>query len=380
MADEHILPPDTSVQPPRPGASYRDRERPKRRPLVPASTWIVLGIALIAVALVAAGVAYTVQVRTVEVPDVTGLSSGAAQSELRQAGFSVRIAEERFSLEPKGTVLDQTPEPGTEAKTGDEVSLVVSEGSEEFAMPDVVGDGLQLATGKLKSLGLDIAIEVEPSDLPSDTVLASNPGPGTTVRTGDLVRLTVASTRTVDPGLQSYKLEGVVVTLDPGPGKAGDVDATLEVARRLRALLEASGAGVVVTRSGIDTAGATSVDVRAKRASESTPVVLVGLDAPSTGAVGRGVTVPATGEPARLATSRLLASALASTLAGDGALLVVTTTPPDAVQRAVAAPSARIRLGSYGSREDLADFRDPRWADMMARAIYRALGQQFGAP
>ena len=55
------------------------------------------------------------------------------------------------------------------------VTVVVSAGTEEFTMPDVVGEGLTLARSQLEQKGLEVQVEPQPSDQPSDTVLGSNP-------------------------------------------------------------------------------------------------------------------------------------------------------------------------------------------------------------
>ena len=78
-------------------------------------------------------------------------------------------------------------------------------------MPDVVGNGLALAKGTLEDRGLIVIVEPVISDTASDTVLSTTPAAGAMVRTGDTVRLQVATSSTPGVDLQPYSLQGVSV-------------------------------------------------------------------------------------------------------------------------------------------------------------------------
>lgn len=93
------------------------------------------------------------------VPDVLRLAGHRAETILSTAGFVV-TADSVDSDEPRGSVVDMSPEPGTEATVLREVHLSLSKGPEEFAMPRLLGLSEEAARSVLDSLGLVIE-EVE---------------------------------------------------------------------------------------------------------------------------------------------------------------------------------------------------------------------------
>jgi len=62
----------------------------------------------------------------VEVPDVTGATEAQARSDLAQAGFVVQVVEQESTLAAPGTVLAQSPQPGTQLERGALVTITVS--------------------------------------------------------------------------------------------------------------------------------------------------------------------------------------------------------------------------------------------------------------
>jgi len=356
-------------------APLMDRPRATREPLVPR--WVpitagVLGVlALVVVAFLLFG-----RGATIVVPRVVGIDVGVARTRLAQEDLKLSVDEERFSSLPEGTVIEQRPAPGVELRTGETVSVVVSAGSEDSAMPDLVGSGLAYARGQLEGKGLEIRIVQEPSDQTSDTVLATNPAAGSSMRTGDIVSLTVATTGVGDTILLPTSMQGVIVSLDPAPVAPGKPDVTLDVARRVRSLLEASGATVLTTRALADTGTAVSEEVRVKRAKEGGPTVAVGFEATAQGKAGLIAYAPIAGNA--VAPSSKLASQIASSLVSSGLSATSAGSPEDKVLSASGAPYSRLHLGSFAVREDAAAFADPTWADRVARAVYKALAETYG--
>jgi serine/threonine-protein kinase len=62
----------------------------------------------------------------IEVPDVTGATEAQARSDLAQAGFVVQMVEQESTVAPPGTVLAQSPQPGTQLERGSLVTITVS--------------------------------------------------------------------------------------------------------------------------------------------------------------------------------------------------------------------------------------------------------------
>jgi len=373
MEPETIQPtPNTTPE----AVPFVERTRLPREPLVPHWVLFTLG-ALAVIGLIIAAVAlFLGREGNIVVPKVVGIDVGVARTRLAQQGLKLTITEKRFSSLPADTVMSQTPAPGVKLKEGEAVAVVVSAGSEDFPMPDLVGTGLAYAKGQLEGKGLEVRIQTEPSDQTSDTVLATNPAAGSSMRTGDIVTLTIATAGVGNSVLLPTAMQGVVITLDPAPVAAGKPDVTLDVARRLRALLEASGATVMPTRALADTGTAVSEAQRATRAKAASSTASVGLEAPATGPGSMVAMYPATGAVA--ASSAKLASEISSSLVSSGLRSKVATITSDKVLAGTGAPYTRLRLGSFSVREDAAAFADPGWADRVARAIYKALAVSYG--
>ena len=355
----------------------RTAPRPHRHPLVPLWVYGALA-AVIAVAAIGIGVAFALNRSvTSPVPDVKGLDAGVARTRLRTAGFEFTVGDRRFSASPEDTVLEQEPAAGDVVRRGSTVAVVVSAGTEQFSLPDVIGDGIALARGTLEARGLEVKISAEASNLPKDTVIATNPSSGATVHTGDIVFVTVAATNTVEGAIVPYSLSGRLFVIDPSkPTLSGNVDPPLDVTRRLRSLLEASGASVVVTRNLADR----DVDVvaRAQRAADASATAVIGLDVAPKGKAGFKIVSPTGIGSARAVATDSLARALFAALTLTSRTPSSGTMKSDALVAKTRAPLVRVGLGSMTDQEDAASFNNPAWADEVSRMIYRALGESYG--
>lgn len=354
-----------------------DRFRPVRDRIVPVWAIVVSGILLVALASISIIFALVAASSTVTVPGLVGSDIDQARVELKRIGLDVEVESRQFSELPPGQILSQDPGEGGTLRKGESVQVVVSAGTDEFVLPDVTGMGLMVARGTLEDHGLVVRVQSVISDEPSGTVLASMPAAGTTVRAGDSVRLQVSASHAETVTLRPYVLDGVTVTIDAAPSEEGSGDPTMEVARRLRSLLEASGATVVMLRSSTDTA-TTDAD-RAKRLLESPSTLSVGLSVRDSGTSSKRITYPDTSTvgPAG-ADSLTLATTVASNLTPVTSQIAVSSVTSDPVLWGSGRPWLRLYLGSISVREDRALFSDPQWADSVARAVYAAIGSRFG--
>jgi serine/threonine-protein kinase len=132
----------------------------------------------------------------VKVPNVVGRPYQGAAASLRNAGFDVQIDRVRDATSPIDTVIRQDPQPDTKARKGATVTLTVSEGPGTRALPNVIGDGRNEATKKLKEAGFKVSEQREPSDdVTENHVINTQPGPGEVAEVGSTVTLTVSSGR-----------------------------------------------------------------------------------------------------------------------------------------------------------------------------------------
>ncbi|MBO4548470.1 MAG: PASTA domain-containing protein, partial [Abditibacteriota bacterium] len=89
------------------------------------------------------------------VPKVAGMGEAEAVSALEKAGFAVEKSDPAYSDEhPEGTVILQSPEAGSELKSGETVTIQVSLGKEFVVMPDVKGKSISDAEQMLAEAGL----------------------------------------------------------------------------------------------------------------------------------------------------------------------------------------------------------------------------------
>jgi len=137
------------------------------------------------------------------VPDVTGDTLEGAQATLEGAGFVLGSQTEEFSDEvDEGRIISQDPAAGGEFRAGTAVNVVVSAGPEEIVVPNVVGQDWIQAAETLQAEGLRVFrnVDTTPSSEPENTVLATDPAPGTQVERGTAVRLTTSSGPPEQPG------------------------------------------------------------------------------------------------------------------------------------------------------------------------------------
>ncbi|HEX9681917.1 MAG TPA: Stk1 family PASTA domain-containing Ser/Thr kinase [Acidimicrobiales bacterium] len=135
----------------------------------------------------------------VEIPSTAGKSPVEAANILGQAGFDTVQGSEPSDTVPSGTVIGTDPSAGTTAPHGSTVTIIVSSGPEQVAVPNVVGDDEATARTKLESAGFVVAVD-EQSSGPSDDgkVLSQNPAGGSTAAKGSTVTIVVG--RFLGPG------------------------------------------------------------------------------------------------------------------------------------------------------------------------------------
>jgi serine/threonine-protein kinase len=137
---------------------------------------------------------------TVQVPSVIGEQQDIAESEVRRAGLVVNT-EQRDSDEPEGQVIAQDPAGGSRVKKKSEVTLVVSSGAGSVILRDVEGQTKQSAVNTLRGQGLSVTVVTESTTDSSEDgrVIDEAPSPGTRLRKGDRVTITVGKFEPTTP-------------------------------------------------------------------------------------------------------------------------------------------------------------------------------------
>ncbi len=181
------------------------------------------------------------------VPGVQGATRDQAESTLKNAGFKVKVEEKTSDQSQEGLVMDQSPGANEKAGVGSEVKITVGKGPNTIAVPDLpYGASASEAQSQLEGVGLKLGNQ---SNAPSNSVakggvIDQNPVPGTQVKPGTSVDITLSSgpqqipvpdvvgqnietakQTMLDAGLgyntvqvQSSKPAGTVVSTNPGAG------------------------------------------------------------------------------------------------------------------------------------------------------------------
>jgi eukaryotic-like serine/threonine-protein kinase len=157
----------------------------------------------------------------VSVPRVIGDTVDDAISALQQAGFVIGTSIEKpDDTRKEGTVLDQDPPPNTQAAKGSTVTLTVSSGKAQVAVPDVSNQPQADAANTLGQAGLRTKTVSEPS---------------ATVAVGFVTR--------TDPPANSQVAKDTVVTLyvSSGPEQAVVPNVVGDGEAQARSALESAG-------------------------------------------------------------------------------------------------------------------------------------------
>jgi serine/threonine-protein kinase len=195
----------------------------------------------------------------VAVPQVVGLTLKSAQGRLQKAGLQPTQREENSTTVEKGRVISVSPGEGEKVDKGSTVSLVVSSGPEQAAVPDVTGKQFDEAQSTLQAAGFKVTRTDKESDKAAGTVLSQNPKSGTQAAAGSTVALTVAKEPT--------QVDVPDVTGEDSPVAIRELSrAGFEVDPQTRDVDSPEGDGVVIEQS--PTGGS-----KAKKGSKVTIVV-----------------------------------------------------------------------------------------------------------
>jgi beta-lactam-binding protein with PASTA domain len=132
----------------------------------------------------------------VAVPNVVNQTLAAAKSALQAAGLVLGTTTQQAStVVPAGNVISENPAAGTKVAVGSAVTLVVSSGAAQVAVPSVVNDTLAAATTALKSAGLKVGSTSPRSSatVPAGSVISQSPAAGVHVAAGTAVNLVISS-------------------------------------------------------------------------------------------------------------------------------------------------------------------------------------------
>ncbi len=91
-------------------------------------------------------------------PDFRGQDQQTIQQWASQNGITLNVRQDTGSSQPQGTITGQSPAPGTPITVNETVTIGVSAGPPQVAIPNVDGMGIGEARQKLMKLGFDVTV------------------------------------------------------------------------------------------------------------------------------------------------------------------------------------------------------------------------------
>lgn len=131
---------------------------------------------------------------TVTVPNLIGLSVDQARTTASNYGFTISQTSKQSSNSfDKDTIMSQSPQAGSQAKKGSAIGYVISTGSSEVSVPDVVGYTSSGAKSAIESAGLVCTIKEDySSSVAKGNVVSISPKEGSLVDSGSTVTIVVS--------------------------------------------------------------------------------------------------------------------------------------------------------------------------------------------
>jgi beta-lactam-binding protein with PASTA domain len=121
--------------------------------------WVMMGLAMLAVMLVSAGITLRIALHghEVTIPDFAGMTVSEASQAALQTGVDLNIENRFYSTTvPAGRVLSQAPAAGSSVRHGWQVRVTESLGPQQVTIPDVVGDPVQESSMEIRKMQLDL--------------------------------------------------------------------------------------------------------------------------------------------------------------------------------------------------------------------------------
>ena len=124
----------------------------------------------------------------IAVPDETGLTQDIATTRLRQAGFGVSVSPSQIYSDTVDSGSVAAQDPPVSAQPGSVITLTISQGQQQFPVPDVTNLTVEQAKAKLHAAGFN-TVTVSGLSLVGDTVGSTDPAPGSLARHKDTITL-----------------------------------------------------------------------------------------------------------------------------------------------------------------------------------------------
>ncbi len=165
----------------------------------------------------------------VVMPDLKGMHVDLAKKKLFEIELYPEVISSQYDDKlPEGTVVNQSPKPQTEVKSGRTIFLTISKGIENTDVPDLVGRSIRQAKVLLMRKGFILGnIDYEFNEsFPRDTVSAQSIRAGKEAAIGTSVDITVSlgsQSNVIVPKVVGMTLEQARVMLNTSGLQLGEV-------------------------------------------------------------------------------------------------------------------------------------------------------------
>jgi len=170
----------------------------------------------------------------VEVPDVrtVTLDQGRLIMENRRLFLLVESETEDTSI-PEGSIINQSPLPGSLVKRGTPVSVVVSKSKMGVTVPNLSSVPLEEARRRLAEMGLKVgSITEESSDsITKGSVISTFPSPNTIVKEGTIIDLVLSTGKgaVIVPNVLGRRLGQAKDILERAGLRVGRIDYVCDI-------------------------------------------------------------------------------------------------------------------------------------------------------
>ncbi|MDP9250606.1 MAG: PASTA domain-containing protein, partial [Chloroflexota bacterium] len=142
----------------------------------------------------------TPSVATFALPDYVDQTASAAKADALSRGLVPHVTNAPSDTVAVGHVISTDPAAGTPMHAGDPVGMVVSSGTEQVKVPDLIGQTRDEANATLTANGLNLGrVTSRPSDQTAGDVISTFPTAGTPVGKGSQVDLVLSGGPTPSP-------------------------------------------------------------------------------------------------------------------------------------------------------------------------------------
>jgi serine/threonine-protein kinase len=154
---------------------------------------------------------------TVTIPNLTGVPSEQAFETLQELDLKVRSRTETHDEIAAGLVITTEPAAGSFVSAESFVTVVVSAGEEQFGVPNIIGEHVDVARARITDQGFTVgAITYQPTeDTDENIVINQSPTGGTAVDSGTAIDLFVSSGPAAIPvpDVSGLTAEGAILEL-----------------------------------------------------------------------------------------------------------------------------------------------------------------------